>query len=193
MSRIGKKPIPIPQGVEVKYENGVIKVKGPKGQLEFAHHKDMTIEISDGFVTVKRPSDRKFHRALHGTTRQIIANMIEGVTKGFQKVVELYGTGYRASIDGNNLVLKVGFSHDVIYPIPDDVKIEVKSSPRGIVGGKNEEKQYDIIVSGIDKQRVGQVAAEIRRIKPPDPYKGKGLRYAGERVLYKAGKAGVKA
>ncbi len=193
MSRIGKKPIPIPQGVEVKYENGVIRVKGPKGELEFAHHKDMSIEIEDGKITVKRPSDRKFHRALHGTTRQIIANMIEGVTKGFTKVVELYGAGYRASIDGNNLVLKVGFSHDVIFPIPKDVKIEVKSAPRGIVGGKNEEKQYDIIVSGIDKQRVGQVAAEIRRIKPPDPYKGKGLRYAGERVLYKAGKAGVKA
>ncbi len=193
MSRIGKKPIPIPQGVEVKYENGVIKVKGPKGQLEFTPHRDMIVEISDGLVSVKRPTDRKFHRALHGTTRQIIANMIEGVTKGYTKVVELYGAGYRASIDGNALVLKVGFSHDVVYPIPEDVKIEVKSAPRGIVGGKNEEKQYDIIVSGIDKQRVGQVAAEIRRVRPADPYKGKGLRYAGERIYYKAGKAGVKA
>ena len=193
MSRLGKKPIHIPQGVEVKYENGVIRVKGPKGQLEFRPHRDMLIEIQDGVIRVKRPSDKKFHRALHGTTRQLIANMIKGVTEGFTKVLELYGMGYRASIEGKNLVMKLGFSHDVVYPIPPDVKVEVRQVPRGQRGARDEEKQAEIVVSGIDKQRVGQVAAEIRQFKPVEPYKGKGIRYAGERVRYKTIKAGVKA
>ncbi len=180
MSRIGKKPIPIPDGVEVTIEpDNTVRVKSGKNELEFKAHPDMKIRIENGQVIVERPSDRKIHKALHGTTRAIIANMIEGVTKGFEKVLELHGLGYRAQMRGKDLVLQVGFSHEVVYTPPEDVQVTVE--------GQNPTL---IIVRGIDKQRVGQVAAEIRRIKPVEPYKGKGLRYRGEVVRLKPGKAG---
>lgn len=180
MSRIGKKPIQIPEKVEVKIENGVVKVKGPKGELSYTPHPQTKIEIKDKEITVSRPSDKKFFRALHGTTRQIIANMIKGVSEGFVKELEIIGTGYRVRKEGTKLVLHLGFASPKYYTPPPDVKVEVE--------GENKIK-----VSGIDKQKVGQVAAEIRAIKPPEPYKGKGIRYVGEYVRKKAGKAGVKA
>ncbi len=180
MSRIGKMPIKIPEGVTVEYKDGLIKVKGPKGQLEFKPHPDMIIEFKDKEIHVKRPTDKKFHRALHGTTRQIINNMIIGVKDGFKKELEVHGTGYRARMDGKNLVLQVGFSHDVVMTPPEGITVKV-------------EGQNKIIVEGIDKQAVGQFAANIRAVRPPEPYKGKGIRYVGEYVRRKAGKAGVKA
>jgi len=180
MSRIGKKPIQIPSGVTVNYDGKTIKVKGPLGELAFNPHPEMIIEIKDGEIRVKRPSDKKFHKALHGTTRQIINNMVEGVTKGFSKELEIVGTGYRAKLEGGKLVLQVGFSHPVVLEPPKDVKVEVPAPTR-------------IKVSGIDKQKVGQIAAIIRAVKPPEPYKGKGIRYVGEYVRKKAGKAGIKA
>ncbi len=180
MSRIGKKPIPIPKGVTVNYDGKVIKVKGPLGELTFEPHPEMIINVTDTEIRVSRPSDKKFHKALHGTTRQIINNMVIGVTKGFTKELEIVGTGYRAKMEGGKLVLQVGFSHPVILDIPKDVKVEVPSPNK-------------IKVFGIDKQRVGQVAADIRAVKPPEPYKGKGIRYVGEHVRRKAGKAGIKA
>jgi large subunit ribosomal protein L6 len=180
MSRIGKKPIPIPQGVEVKIEKGIVKVKGPKGELSFSPHPEMKIELKDNEIIVRRPSDKKFFKALHGTTRQIIANMVKGVSEGFVKELEIVGTGYRAKKEGNRIALHVGFSTPVYYSPPPDVKVELDGETK-------------IRVSGIDKQKVGQVAAEIRAIKPPEPYKGKGIRYVGEYVRKKAGKAGVKA
>ena len=174
MSRIGKKPVEIPQGVEVEVEGTFVKVKGPKGELSFKFHPDAIIEKQDGKIVVKRKSNRPFHRALHGTVRAIIANMIEGVTKGFTKTLELIGVGYRAAVEDQSLVLKVGFSHPVRVTPPPGVKFEVS--------GKK------IKVLGIDKQAVGDVAARIRKIRPPDPYKGKGIRYEGEVVKRKPGK-----
>lgn len=179
MSRIGKKPVEIPQGVEVEVEGTFVKVKGPKGELSFKFHPDAIIEKQDGKIVVKRKSNRPFHRALHGTVRAIIANMIEGVTKGFKKELKVVGLGYRAQLQGNTLVLNVGYSHPVEYKPPDGIKIEVPDPT-------------SIIISGIDKQKVGQVAAEIRAIRPPEPYKGKGIRYADEQIIRKAGKAGKK-
>lgn len=180
MSRIGKKPIPIPDGVKVEYDGKIIKVKGPKGELSFTPHPDMIIEVDEREIRVKRPSDKKLHRALHGTTRQLINNMIVGVKEGFKKELEIVGTGYRARMEGKTLVLQVGFSHPVKYEPPPGVEIKV-------------EDETKITVSGIDKQLVGEVAAQIRKVKPPEPYKGKGIRYVGEYVRRKAGKAGVKA
>ncbi len=180
MSRIGKMPIQIPDGVTVEYKDGLITVKGPKGQLQFRPHPDMIIEMKDKEILVKRPSDKKFHRALHGTTRQIINNMIIGVKDGFKKELEVHGTGYRARMEGKNLVLQVGFSHDVVMTPPEGITVKV-------------EGQNKIIVEGIDKQLVGQFAANVRAVRPPEPYKGKGIRYAGEHIRRKAGKAGVKA
>ncbi len=179
MSRIGKKPIEIPDGVSVDYKDGVVTVKGQRGTLSFKHHPDIIVKIEDKRITVERPSDRKIHKALHGTTRQIIANMVKGVSEGFVKELEIIGTGYRARIEGNNLVLQLGFANPVNFPIPSDVKIETEGTNK-------------IRVSGIDKQRVGEIAAQIRRLRPPEPYKGKGIRYVGEYVRRKAGKAGVK-
>ena len=179
MSRIGKKPIEIPSGVEVTYKNGVITVKGPKGTLTFTPHPDMVVKIGEKEITVERPSDRKFHKALHGTTRQIIANMVKGVSAGFFKELEIIGTGYRAKVEGNVLSLQLGFANPLRFPIPPDVKIETD--------GPNK-----LRISGIDKQRVGEIAAQIRKLRPPEPYKGKGIRYVGEYVRRKAGKAGVK-
>jgi large subunit ribosomal protein L6 len=179
MSRIGKKPIPIPQGVTVQVEDGVVRVKGPKGELEQAVRPEMKVEVSDGEVVITRPSDSPAHRALHGLTRALIANMVAGVTDGYRKALELVGVGYRAEKRGKTLVLTVGYSHQVKYPEPDGLNITTPSPTT-------------IVVEGIDKQKVGQAAAEIRQVRPPEPYKGKGIRYQGEHVRRKAGKTGAR-
>ena len=177
MSRIGKKPVPIPEGVEVNIgENNNVKVKGPLGELEYTFHPAMKIIKEDGQIKVERPADDPFMRALHGTTRALLANMVEGVTKGFTVELELVGIGYRGQVKGDVLELQLGYSHPVIYPIPKDVKITMEGNTV-------------IKVFGIDKQRVGQVAAEIRALRKPDPYKGKGVRYRGEQLKLKPGKS----
>lgn len=179
MSRIGKMPVVLPRGVEVKQANGTLSVKGPKGSLEFDAHPDMTVVIAEGEVRVERPSDEKQHRALHGLTRSLIANMVTGVTDGFAKTLEIVGVGYRADLKGKGLTLTLGFSHTIEYQPAEGVSLECPN-------------QTTIVVSGIDKQKVGQVAADIRAFRPPEPYKGKGIRYKGEHVRRKAGKtAGV--
>ncbi|MBP3379554.1 MAG: 50S ribosomal protein L6 [Ruminococcus sp.] len=177
MSRIGRMPITVPAGVEVKNDNNCITVKGPKGELTKSFSTELGIEVAEGVITVTRPSDDKKHRSLHGLTRTLIANMVEGVTNGFSKTLEIEGVGYRAAKTGNQVKLNLGFSHDVIVSETDTIKLEVPAPNK-------------IIVSGIDKQAVGQFAAEIREKRPPEPYKGKGIRYAGERIIRKEGKAG---
>ena len=177
MSRIGRQPVKIPAGVEVSIEGTTVRVKGPKGELVKTFHPDMQIDRVDGTIVVRRPSDEKFHRALHGLTRALIANMVEGVTKGYEKALELRGVGYRAAKQGNSLVLTVGFSHPVVIePLPG-VEIDVPNPNR-------------IVVRGIDKQAVGETAARIRKVRPADPYLGKGIAYEGEQIRRKAGKAG---
>lgn len=177
MSRIGKKPIQIPDGVQVSVDNNRVTVKGPKGELTRQFHPDMKITVSENQLTVERPSDQKEHKALHGTTRSLIANMVEGVSRGFEKSLELVGVGYRAQKSGNKLVLNVGYSHPVEIVPEAGVEIEVPS-------------QTKITVKGIDKERVGAVAANIRAVREPEPYKGKGIRYEGEHVRRKEGKTG---
>lgn len=179
MSRIGKMPVVLPKGVEVKQANGTLSVKGPKGSLQLSAHPDMNVVIDGGEVRVERPSDEKQHRALHGLTRSLIANMVIGVTGGFAKTLEIVGVGYRADLKGKGLTLSLGFSHTIEYTPDDGVSLECPN-------------QTTIVVSGIDKQKVGQAAADIRAFRPPEPYKGKGIRYKGEYVRRKAGKtAGV--
>ena len=178
MSRIGRMPIPVPQGVTVEVEPGLVRVKGPKGELVVEIDPEMKVVQEEGVIRVKRPSEARRHRALHGLTRTLIANAIEGVTKGYEKELEIRGIGYRAKMSGNKLELSVGFSHPVLFEPPEGIKIEVPEPTK-------------IKVSGIDKQKVGQVAANIRAIRPPDAYKGKGIRYAGEVVRLKPGKAGT--
>ena len=175
MSRIGKMPVPIAKGVEVKQAAGMLSVKGPKGQLELTFHPDMTFVVDEAELRVERPSDQKEHRALHGLTRSLIANMVMGVTEGFSKTLEIVGVGYRADIKGKGITLNVGFSHTIDYQPVEGVTLECPN-------------QTTIVVSGIDKQKVGQAAAEIRSFRPPEPYKGKGIRYQGEHVRRKAGK-----
>lgn len=187
MSRIGNKPIPIPDGVEVTVDaDNTVTVRSGERELSLRAHPDMTIRVEEGTVTVQRPTDRKPHKALHGTTRALIANMVEGVTNGFTRVLELNGLGYRAEMRGRVLALQVGLSHEVSYEPPPGVEIQVE--------GRNPTPPAYltaiITIRGTDKQKVGQVAAEIRRIRPVEPYKGKGFRYRGERVRLKAGKAG---
>ena len=178
MSRIGIKPISVPAGVEVTVADGnVVTVKGPKGTLTKSFNKDMIIKSENGTVTVARPSEDKFHKSLHGLTRTLIFNMVEGVTNGFSKTLEIVGVGYRAQKQGKNLVMNLGFSHQVIVPETDDIKIDVP-------------QPNQIVVSGIDKQAVGQFACEIREKRPPEPYKGKGIRYTGEYIIRTEGKAG---
>jgi large subunit ribosomal protein L6 len=177
MSRVGKKPIEIPSGVTVTVEGATVTVKGPKGELTRTFNRDMKIEVQDNIVTVSRPSDVKEHRALHGTTRAIIANMIEGVSKGFEKSLELIGVGYRAQKQGKKLVLNVGYSHPVEIEPEEGLEIEVPSNTK-------------VVVKGVDKERVGALAANIRDVRPPEPYKGKGIRYEGEYVRRKEGKTG---
>jgi large subunit ribosomal protein L6 len=169
-------PIAVPSGVEVKVEGYLVTVKGPKGTLEQQVHPDITVRVDDGNVVVTRPSDERLHRALHGLTRSLVANMVEGVTNGYAKTLEIQGVGYRAALKGSNLEIAVGFSHPVVVEPPKGVSFEVPQPTR-------------IIISGTDKQVVGQIAANIRAIRKPDPYKGKGIRYAGEYVRKKAGKA----
>jgi large subunit ribosomal protein L6 len=179
MSRVGRKPIPIPKGVRVEKSNGVIKVSGPKGELTAQVHPRIEVEISSDQVLVKRKSDARIDKALHGLWRALINNMIVGVTEGYTKKLEIVGIGYRAELKGKALVLYLGYSHPIIFIPPDGVKIEVP-------------QPTNIVVSGIDKQLVGQVAAKIRSFRPPEPYKGKGIRYEGEVIRMKAGKAAGK-
>ena len=177
MSRIGKKPIALPKGVEVKKDGNTLEVKGPKGVLKDTFNPDMEIVVEETQIVVKRPNDQVKNRALHGLTRSLIANMIEGVTKGFEKSLELRGVGYRAAKQGKKLVLTVGYSHPVEMDPPAGIEVEVPSSTK-------------IVVKGINKQVVGQFAAEIRSVRAPEPYKGKGIRYEGEYVRQKVGKTG---
>ncbi len=179
MSRIGRKPINIPAGVEVKLDNSVITVKGAKATLTQKIHPNMKIEIKDNEINVTRPNDEKENRALHGLTRSLIANMIEGVTNGFKKELEVNGVGYRVQKQGKNLVMNLGFSHQVIVSETDDIKIEVQGTNK-------------ITILGADKQKVGQFAAEVREKRPPEPYKGKGIKYADEVIRRKEGKTGKK-
>jgi large subunit ribosomal protein L6 len=175
MSRIGRAPIAVPDGVEFNYDAAVVTVKGPKGELQQRVPREMIVESADGVITVKRPTDSAPHRSLHGLTRTLIANMVEGVTKGYEKRLEILGVGYRASVKGANLELLVGFSHTVTVEPPAGIVFE---TPQTTV----------VVVRGIDKQAVGEAAAKIRAIRPPEPYKGKGIRYAGEYVQRKVGK-----
>ena len=175
MSRIGKQPIEVPQGTDVTVNGQNVHVKGPKGELTFDAHVDMTVTLEEGVVTVMRPSDEPQHRALHGLTRMLVANMIEGVVTGFSKTLEIQGVGYRALKKGSGIELNLGFSHTINYLAPDGVSLDLPD-------------QTTIVVTGMDKQKVGQAAAEIRAFRPPEPYKGKGIRYKGEHVRRKAGK-----
>jgi large subunit ribosomal protein L6 len=175
MSRIGRQPISVPDGVTVDVQPGHVSVKGPKGELGQNVSREMKVELSDGSVVVERPSDRGEHRALHGLTRSLIANMVQGVTEGYEKRLEIQGVGYRAQLRGKALELSLGFSHSVSVEAPEGIEFEVP-------------QPTEIIVRGIDKQQVGQVAADIRKRRPPEPYKGKGVRYAGEQVSRKVGK-----
>ena len=176
MSRIGKKPIAIPAGVDVKINGSEVTVKGPKGELKDTFNADMSIAMENNEIVVTRPSDNKEHRALHGLTRTLIANMIEGVSVGYKKELEVNGVGYRAQKQGKNLVMNLGYSHQVIMPEVDGITVEVPNN-------------NSIIISGADKQKVGQFAAEVREKRPPEPYKGKGIKYVGEYIRRKEGKA----
>lgn len=175
MSRIGRQPIEVPQGTDVTLNGQVVHVKGPKGELNLDVHPDIGVTMDDRVVTVTRSSDEPQHRALHGLTRMLIANMVEGVVNGFSKTLEIQGVGYRAMGKGSGIELHLGFSHTIQYPAPDGVSLDLPD-------------QTTIVVSGADKQKVGQAAAEIRAFRPPEPYKGKGIRYKGEHVRRKAGK-----
>jgi large subunit ribosomal protein L6 len=175
VSRIGKQPIPVPEGVTVDVKPGHVSVKGPKGELDQDVSPEMKVEMAEGNVTVQRPTDRGDHRALHGLTRSLIANMVQGVTEGYEKRLEIQGVGYRAQLRGKELELALGFSHPVSVEAPEGIEFEVP-------------QPTEIVVRGIDKQQVGQIAADIRKRRPPEPYKGKGVRYAGEQVSRKVGK-----
>ena len=175
MSRIGNKPLQIPDGVTVEITPAEVRVKGPKGELMQAVDQDITVELNEGVLTVKRPTDRGPHRALHGLTRSLIANMVEGVTNGFEKRLQIQGVGYRAKPQGKGLELSLGYSHPVNMAAVDGIEFEVP-------------QPTEVIVRGIDKQKVGEIAAQIRRKRPPEPYKGKGIRYADEQVRRKVGK-----
>jgi large subunit ribosomal protein L6 len=179
MSRIGRKPVPVPNGVTVTVNGPAITVKGPKGELSRKLHPDMQVKLENGNVTVDRPSDEDRHRALHGLTRSLIANMVEGVTQGYKKQLEITGVGYKAEVKPFGLQLALGYSHPVEYRAPAGIKL---SAPQPIV----------VVIEGADKEKVGQVAAEIRALRKPEPYKGKGVRYQGEQIRRKAGKAGGK-
>ena len=179
MSRIGKKPIDVPAGVTVKVENNLVTVKGPKGELQRQIHHSMKVTLDNGVITVERPDDEKENRALHGLSRTLIHNMVEGVTNGFSKTLEIQGVGYRAAKQGKNINFTLGFSHPVVMEPPAGITFDVPQPNK-------------IVVSGSDKEKVGAVAAEIRNLRPPEPYKGKGIRYEGEHVRRKVGKAGGK-
>ena len=175
MSRIGKQPIPVPETVTVAVEPDVVRVAGPRGELQERVSPELTVEQADGQVVVKRPTDRGEHRALHGLTRSLIANMVQGVTEGFEKRLEIQGVGYRANLRGKDIELAVGYSHPVTIKAPEGIEFEVPQPTQ-------------IVVRGNSKQVVGEIAAQIRKLRPPEPYKGKGVRYAGEYVARKVGK-----
>jgi large subunit ribosomal protein L6 len=175
MSRIGRQPIPVPAGVSVQIEPALVRVNGPKGELQERVSRDMQIAESGGELTVSRPTDRGEHRALHGLTRSLIANMVQGVTDGYEKRLEIQGVGYRAALQGRTLSLSVGYSHQVPIDPPEDIEFEVPVPTQ-------------IVVRGISKQRVSEIAARIRKVRPPEPYKGKGIRYQGEHIVRKVGK-----
>ena len=175
MSRIGRKPIEIPEGVEIDVKPGAVTVKGPKGELEQVLSRDMAVSVEDGTLTVERPTDRGEHRALHGLTRSLIANMVAGVTDGFEKRLDIQGVGYRAQLKGKDIELAVGYSHPVSIRAPEGIEFEVPAPTQ-------------IVVKGNSKQMVGEVAARIRKVRPPEPYKGKGIRYRDEYVARKVGK-----
>lgn len=178
MSRVGKQPIELPEKVEVDIRGSKVTVKGPKGDLHRSFHPDMEIKLQDGILLVERPTDQRGHRALHGLTRALLANMVQGVSEGYSKALEIVGTGYRAEKQGEDLVLYLGYSHPIDFPAPAGISFEVPRGGRAVT------------VQGIDKELVGEIAARIRRQRPPEPYKGKGVRYQGEYVRRKAGKAG---
>ena len=175
MSRIGRQPIELPEGVSVDVKPGSVTVKGPKGELSQPVHADMKVSVDGGTLTVSRPTDRGEHRALHGLTRSLIANMVEGVTDGYERRLEIQGVGYRAQLKGKALEMSLGYSHPVSVPAPEGIEFEVP-------------QPTEVVVRGIDKQLVGEIAARIRKTRPPEPYKGKGVRYAGEHVSRKVGK-----
>lgn len=179
MSRVGTKPVAVPPNVDVEIDGSSVKVKGPKGELSRRIHQDIKVNLEDGRILVERPSESKVHKSLHGLTRSLIANMVEGVSDGYQKALELVGVGYRASKAGDRLVLSVGYSKPVEFDPPEGIQIDVPSPT-------------SVVVKGSDKEKVGEIAARIRRVRPPEPYQGKGIRYAGERVRRKVGKAGKK-
>jgi large subunit ribosomal protein L6 len=178
MSRIGKMPINVPNGVKIDVQEQEVSVTGPKGMLSRTIHPEMQVELNDGVLSVGRPSDSRQHRALHGLTRALLNNMVVGVSEGFSKTLQIEGVGYRAEMDGKTLVLNVGYSHPVRFEPPQDMQFAV------------ENRNKTVIVSGIDKELVGEIAARIRKMRPPEPYKGKGIRYNNEVVRRKAGKAG---
>jgi len=178
VSRIGRMPVMIPKGVDIEVKGSSIRVKGPKGELRHTFPASMTISVEDGVVQVNRPSDERGHRALHGMTRALINNMVVGVSTGFEKILEINGVGYRAEMNGKNLVLNVGYSHPVVVEPAEGISFEVDTRTR------------QIKVLGYDKQQIGQVAADIRKVRPPEPYKGKGIKYLDEKIRRKAGKAG---
>jgi large subunit ribosomal protein L6 len=175
MSRIGKLPIDIPSGVDVQIDSGLVRVKGPKGELSQVVSRDLSFEREDARLLVKRPTDRGEHRALHGLTRSLVFNMVQGVTEGFEKRLEIQGVGYRAQLRGQTLELALGYSHPVRIEAPEGIEFELPAPTQ-------------VVVRGIDKQKVGEIAAQIRKVRPPEPYKGKGVRYAGEYVARKVGK-----
>jgi large subunit ribosomal protein L6 len=180
MSRVGKKPVQIPNGVVVEVSGTTIKIKGPKGELQKKLHENMQIEIKDNTITVVRPSDTQQNRELHGLTRNLIANMIEGVTKGFEKKMEIIGIGYRAQAAKNKITMTLGFSHPVEFLAPPSIEFKMDEAKKNI-----------LTISGLDKEIVGEVSAKIRSFKPPEPYKGKGIKYIDEHIQRKAGKAVV--
>jgi large subunit ribosomal protein L6 len=180
MSRIGKKPIEIPEKVAVEINAGAIKVKGPKGELNWGYPDGMKVSINGNVVSVERSGDTKSERALHGLTRSIISNMVAGVSRGYQKVLDIVGVGYKAQVAGGKIMLTLGYSHPVEFQLPEGVKASV------------DPKQIQITLTGVDKQQIGQVAASLKTLRLPDAYKGKGIRYSGERLKLKAGKAGKK-
>jgi large subunit ribosomal protein L6 len=175
MSRVGKKPVPIPAGVTANVEGQTVKVKGPKGAMQLMLHADVAAKVDAGTITVDPRFETQRARAMWGTYRALVANLMTGVTKGFEQRLEIAGVGYRAAVQGKNLQIALGYSHDIVYPIPEGIAI---ATPRPV----------EIVISGIDRQKVGQVAAEIREYRPPEPYKGKGIKYAGERIFRKEGK-----
>lgn len=179
MSRIGKKPVAIPKGVEIKIDSNVVSVKGPKGNLQRTFSRDVNITANDSAVSVVAVGSDKLFRSLHGLSRTLISNMVEGVTNGYEKVLEISGVGYKSALQGRNIMLNLGFSHQVIYPLPDGIDATI-------------DKQTVITLKGCDKELVGQVAANIRGMRIPEPYKGKGIKYKNERIIRKAGKTGKK-